>query len=80
MSVLYSVDHHKYAAHSCSESYRADVQVPICPLCDQPVPSKRGEPPDLAVNEHMENNCRNKKKKVNLLWCFPALHYSEDGE
>ncbi|XP_045110165.1 AN1-type zinc finger protein 2A-like isoform X2 [Portunus trituberculatus] len=60
----FCVDHHKYTAHNCTESYRADAQVPICPLCDQPVPSKRGEPPDLAVNEHMENNCKNKKKKI----------------
>lgn len=60
----FCVDHHKYTAHNCTESYRADAQVPICPLCDQPVPSKRGQPPDLAVNEHMENNCKNKKKKI----------------
>lgn len=60
----FCVDHHKYTAHNCTESYRADAQVPICPLCDQPVPSKRGEAPDLAVNEHMENNCKNKKKKI----------------
>ncbi|KAG7158346.1 AN1-type zinc finger protein 2A-like [Homarus americanus] len=60
----FCVDHHKYDAHNCTESYQADVQVPICPLCEQPVPSKRGQPPDLAVNDHMENNCKNKKKKI----------------
>ncbi|XP_068223907.1 AN1-type zinc finger protein 2A-like [Palaemon carinicauda] len=58
----FCVDHHTYTAHNCAESYRADVQVPICPLCDQPVPSKRGQPPDLAVNDHLENNCKNKAK------------------
>lgn len=59
----FCVDHHTYTAHGCTESYRADVQVPICPLCNQPVPSKRDQPPDLAVNDHMENNCKNKAKK-----------------
>lgn len=62
--LIFSVDHHKYDAHNCTESYKADVQVPICPLCNQAVPSKSGQPPDLAVNDHMENNCKNKKKKV----------------
>ncbi|CAL4112507.1 unnamed protein product, partial [Meganyctiphanes norvegica] len=60
----FCVDHHKYDKHNCSESYRRDVQVPICPLCDQPVPSKRDQPPDLAVNDHLENNCKSKKKKI----------------
>ncbi|KAG0721242.1 AN1-type zinc finger protein 2B [Chionoecetes opilio] len=68
----FCVDHHKYTAHNCTESYRADSQVPICPLCDQPVPSKRGEPPDLAVNEHMENNCKNKKMKIYTNKCSAA--------
>ena len=67
---FYSLDHHKYEDHDCPEKYRADAQVPICPLCDKPVPSKRGEAPDLAVNQHMENNCQNKKKKVCQLSIF----------
>ncbi|XP_042869526.1 AN1-type zinc finger protein 2A-like [Penaeus japonicus] len=60
----FCVDHHKYEDHSCPESYKVDVRIPICPLCNQPVPSKRGEAPDLAVNDHMENNCKNKNKKI----------------
>ncbi|XP_076043325.1 AN1-type zinc finger protein 2B-like isoform X2 [Oratosquilla oratoria] len=61
---IFCIDHHKYEAHSCSESYRLDVQVPVCPLCNQPVSSRRDQPPDLAVNEHLENNCQIKKKKI----------------
>ncbi|XP_071520153.1 AN1-type zinc finger protein 2A-like [Panulirus ornatus] len=68
----FCVDHHKYESHNCTESYKADVQVPICPLCNQPVPSKRGQPPDLAVNDHMENNCKNKKKKIYTNKCSAA--------
>ncbi|XP_063600369.1 AN1-type zinc finger protein 2A-like [Penaeus indicus] len=60
----FCVDHHKYEDHSCPESYKADVRIPVCPLCNQPVPSKRGEAPDLAVNDHLENNCKNKNKKI----------------
>ena len=59
-----SVDHHKYADHSCPESYKLDAQIPICPLCEKPVPNKPGQTPDLAVNEHLENNCKTKTKKV----------------
>ncbi|XP_045614811.1 AN1-type zinc finger protein 2B isoform X2 [Procambarus clarkii] len=66
------VDHHKYDAHSCTERYQADVQVPICPLCNQPVPSKRGQPPDLAVNNHMTNNCKHKNKKIYTNKCSAA--------
>jgi len=60
----FCVDHHKYEHHNCKESYRRDVQIPICPKCEQPVPSKRDQPPDLAVNDHLENNCKSKKKKI----------------
>ena len=43
------------------------LQVPVCPLCSQPVPVSRGAVPDLAVSQHIENNCttRNKGKVFN---------------
>lgn len=34
-----------------------DVQVPVCPLCNVPVPVKRGEIPDVVVSEHMDRDC-----------------------
>ena len=40
-----------------------DVRVPICPLCDQPVPVKKGEDPNIRVNEHIASDCMEQKKK-----------------
>ena len=28
-----------------------DMKVPVCPLCNQPVPVSRGEDPNIKVNE-----------------------------
>ncbi|XP_050019198.1 AN1-type zinc finger protein 2A isoform X1 [Alexandromys fortis] len=44
-----------------------DVQVPVCPLCNVPIPVKRGEIPDVVVGEHMDRDCtfhpgKNQKK------------------
>uniref|UniRef100_A0A914HSJ3 AN1-type domain-containing protein n=1 Tax=Globodera rostochiensis TaxID=31243 RepID=A0A914HSJ3_GLORO len=50
--------HRTYDAHSCTEAYKKNMQFPLCPLCQQPVSIKRGEMPDLRVNEHIERDCR----------------------
>ncbi|CAH2055810.1 unnamed protein product, partial [Iphiclides podalirius] len=44
-------------------------QVPDCPLCGAPVPGRRGEPPDVAVSQHIDNQCtsdpaKERRKKV----------------
>lgn len=45
-----------------------DVQVPVCPLCNTPVPIKRGEMPDIKVGEHIDRDCKSdpaqRKRKV----------------
>ena len=56
--------------HDCPAPNTRDVQVPQCPLCGVPVPGKRGEPPDVAVGAHIDNQCtsdpaRERRKKVN---------------
>lgn len=33
------------------------MQVPVCPLCNAPIPVKRGEIPDVVVGEHMDRDC-----------------------
>ncbi|XP_054164253.1 AN1-type zinc finger protein 2A-like [Oppia nitens] len=53
----YCVDHYPYANHLCPNSYKKDNQVPICPLCNQPVPIKRGELPDIRVGQHIDLDC-----------------------
>ena len=55
---IFCTDHISYMGHSCPSAYKKDVQVPVCPLCNAPVPSKRGDPPDLAVGQHMDNDCK----------------------
>ncbi|XP_014205921.1 AN1-type zinc finger protein 2A [Copidosoma floridanum] len=55
---IFCTNHISYAEHSCPKAQEKDVQVPVCPLCNVPVPSKRGDPPDLAVGLHIDNDCK----------------------
>uniref|UniRef100_A0A8C0MTE0 AN1-type domain-containing protein n=1 Tax=Canis lupus familiaris TaxID=9615 RepID=A0A8C0MTE0_CANLF len=52
----------------CWEHGFLDIQVPVCPLCNVPVPVARGEPPDRAVGEHIDRDCRSdpaqQKRKI----------------
>ncbi|CAI4223428.1 unnamed protein product [Auanema sp. JU1783] len=56
-SGTYCIDHFTYDGHGCSQGYQKNVQVPVCPLCDKPVPTPKGVQPDFQVNEHIQNNC-----------------------
>lgn len=47
-----------YTKHNCPSAYKKNIQVPICPLCNKPVPIKRGDLPDDAVGSHIDNECR----------------------
>uniref|UniRef100_A0A914VTN6 AN1-type domain-containing protein n=1 Tax=Plectus sambesii TaxID=2011161 RepID=A0A914VTN6_9BILA len=55
---VYCSNHITYISHECSSSYKKDVQVPVCPLCNQPVPVARGETPDFRVGQHIDNDCK----------------------
>lgn len=62
---IYCTDHVSYTNHNCPSAYKKDVQVPVCPLCNKPVPKKRGDPPDVAVGLHIDNECQSEiKSKV----------------
>jgi hypothetical protein len=54
---LCSREHISYKNHSCPSAYKKDVQVPVCPLCNTPIPVKRGEQPDIAVGAHIDSDC-----------------------
>uniref|UniRef100_A0AAZ3RJ08 AN1-type domain-containing protein n=1 Tax=Oncorhynchus tshawytscha TaxID=74940 RepID=A0AAZ3RJ08_ONCTS len=41
---------------ACEEIF--DIQVPVCPLCNTPIPIKRGEMPDIKVGEHIDRDCQ----------------------
>ncbi|KAL7746018.1 hypothetical protein RI367_008672 [Sorochytrium milnesiophthora] len=53
---VYCQEHWKPAAHSCPDQ-PAGVVVPVCPLCDNPVPLARGDDPNAAVDAHIRRNC-----------------------
>ncbi|XP_045077570.1 AN1-type zinc finger protein 2A-like isoform X2 [Coregonus clupeaformis] len=55
---IFCKDHISYANHKCMSSYKKDVQVPVCPLCNTPIPIKRGEMPDIKVGEHIDRDCQ----------------------
>ncbi|XP_019795882.1 AN1-type zinc finger protein 2A isoform X2 [Tursiops truncatus] len=61
-------DHFTCAAHKCPFAFKKDVQVPVCPLCNSPIPVKTGEVPDVVVGEHMDGACKHHpgKKKEKL--------------
>ncbi|XP_066199265.1 AN1-type zinc finger protein 2A [Saccopteryx leptura] len=65
-------DHFTYAAHKCPFAFKKDVQVPVCPLCNTPIPVKRGEIPDVVVSEHIDRDCKyspGKKEKIFTYRC-----------
>lgn len=73
-SNIFCKDHFNYSQHSCNNAFQKDVQVPVCPLCNKPVPSKRGEQPDIAVGEHIDRDCQAdpaiSKRKIYTNKCF----------
>lgn len=30
----------------------------MCPLCNKPVPTPRGQEPDFTVGKHIDNDCK----------------------
>ncbi|XP_019949738.1 AN1-type zinc finger protein 2A isoform X2 [Paralichthys olivaceus] len=65
---IFCKDHITYANHKCTSSYKKDIQVPVCPLCNIPIPIKRGEMPDIKVGEHIDRDCKSdpaqRKRKI----------------
>lgn len=57
-SQIFCRDHIHYNTHNCPESYKKDNQVPVCPLCNNPVPVKKGEMPDVVVGQHIDRDCQ----------------------
>merc|ERR1711944_98356 len=56
--------HWTYEGHQCPSPRLKDVQVPVCPLCDKPVPSKPGAIPDEAVSRHLDRDCKADSKRT----------------
>ncbi|KAK3783690.1 hypothetical protein RRG08_025314 [Elysia crispata] len=60
---IFCRDHIVYSTHSCSESYKKNNQIPVCPLCDRPCPLMKGELPDIVVGRHIESDCQSDPAK-----------------
>lgn len=65
---IFCRDHIHYSSHNCPESYKKDNQVPVCPLCNNPITVKKGESPDIVVGRHIDNDCQSdlakKRRKI----------------
>ena len=68
-ALIYSKEHYTYNKHSCSLSnarQMTDFQVPLCPLCSQPVPHKRNQLPDITMSAHIDRDCKSDPAEVNI--------------
>ena len=54
----FCTDHFQYENHNCPVRHTKDVQVPVCPLCDSPVPTAKGVSPDTTVSAHIDRDCK----------------------
>ncbi|XP_001648956.2 AN1-type zinc finger protein 2A [Aedes aegypti] len=61
---IFCSEHFSYQTHSCHSAYKKDVQVPICPLCGEPVPTARDVSPDVTVGAHIDQFCKSERKKI----------------
>ncbi|KFB36213.1 AGAP002339-PA-like protein [Anopheles sinensis] len=61
---IFCSDHFNYKDHACPSAYKKDVQVPICPLCGDPVPTPRDVSPDVTVGAHIDQFCKSERKKI----------------
>ncbi|KAG0211673.1 zinc finger, AN1-type domain, partial [Mortierella sp. GBA43] len=53
-------DHWKLENHACPNKDKAaqqDQRVPMCPLCNKPVPVRKGEDPNVRMEQHISAGC-----------------------
>lgn len=76
-SNVFCLDHYRYEKHGCETAKNKDFQVPVCPLCTEPVVGNRDQLPDIAVSQHIDKFCtknsmingQTQKKSTNLQAC-----------
>jgi hypothetical protein len=59
-----SDEHYSYTKHNCAKAYQKDNQVPVCPLCNKPIPVGLGQEPDYVVGAHIDNDCQSDPAKT----------------
>ena len=79
-----SKDHIKYDEHECPSGRRKNIQIPVCPLCNQAVPSaNRDQPPDQIISAHIDRDCksdpalRKRQKVYSNKCCFTTCKQRE---
>lgn len=65
----YCIDHYSYTRHNCTSGLRKDVQVPVCPLCMEPVPTAKDVAPDITVGRHIDQFCKLETRKIYTNQC-----------
>eukprot|EP00126_Sphaerothecum_destruens_P004088 Sdes_comp17986_c0_seq1m7249 len=58
--------HFKFENHSCELFYTIDKKVPVCPICNLPIPVKYQQDPNLAVENHLLTVCSTGKNVSSL--------------
>lgn len=66
---VFCSSHFNYELHKCSSGLRKDYQVPLCPLCGEPVPTAPGVEPDLTVGQHIDKQCKSDSRKIFINRC-----------
>ncbi|KAH8376645.1 hypothetical protein KR093_000589 [Drosophila rubida] len=61
---VFCASHYNYERHNCPGAHKKNFQVPICPLCGEPVPTAPGVEPDLTVSQHIDKQCQSDSKKI----------------
>lgn len=61
---IFCSEHFHYLKHSCTSAHQKNVQVPVCPLCNEPVPTPRDISPDQSVCDHIDQYCKSETKKI----------------
>ncbi|RIA84208.1 hypothetical protein C1645_728411 [Glomus cerebriforme] len=55
----YCSEHNNPKDHNCLSAPSSDGErVPVCPVCNVPVPISRGEDPNIRMDHHIANDCR----------------------
>ncbi|XP_044253965.1 AN1-type zinc finger protein 2A [Tribolium madens] len=62
-SEIFCDEHYSYIRHNCANAYQKDNQVPVCPLCNKPIPVPQGQQPDFVVGAHIDNDCQSDPAK-----------------
>ncbi|XP_060521493.1 AN1-type zinc finger protein 2A-like [Cylas formicarius] len=60
---LFCDEHYVYSSHDCQNSYKKNNQVPVCPLCNIPIPIQKGQHPDYVVGAHIDSDCQSDPAK-----------------